>query len=317
MFEEMPSQMILPRHAQPRTAGNSSTGSEPSDVGSSKLPPRGSLSELERDVGRTRPPAIVLVPDTPPLPQLEGDVNKQPFRSHDYAEGTESLHAPSFSTHRQQRSQPTPITTQAQILTALAVGAPLISSVVSSCTSVICADLTSALGATPMTRPTHASAVIGLLWCALITSLGSAMTAVAGLAMHAGYHDSHVGVTKTIVRFLRRWQKEHLHRRHNDEHFHRHSHEENRPSIEMRVPSPALSAITDGHKDQHAIASFRAAVVSARLLGVSVALLSIAIAVYLFLLYPLSVALTATMVGLLTAAVVAVPLLPILKPSPG
>jgi len=90
------------------------------------------------------------------------------------------------------------------------------------------------------------------------------MTAVAGLALHAGYHDSHVGVTKRIVRFLRQWRddqkaaKRGQHPAAHDTH--------GRPSIhlEVRPVSPVLSAVTDGHKEQHLVASFRAAVVSAR-----------------------------------------------------
>ncbi|KAF8965561.1 hypothetical protein BDZ97DRAFT_767218 [Flammula alnicola] len=181
--------------------------------------------------------------------------------------------------------------------------APLIASVVSSCTSGICADLTAVLGADPMTRPVRASVVIALLWCALVTSLGATMTAVAGLAMSAGYHDGHVGVTKRIVRFLRQW------------HASRPRSLPRHQEHEMRPPSPALSAITDMHRSQHATASFRAAVVSARLLGLSVALLAIALAIYLFLLYPMPVAISALVTGILTAAVAAAPLLPIVWPS--
>lgn len=89
------------------------------------------------------------------------------------------------------------------------------------------------------------------------------MTAVAGLAMHAGYHDSHVGVTKRIVRFLRsRWKRETPRGPAALPH-----HEAT--GKRTRTPSPyppqsMLSAITDTHKEMHAFASFRAAVVSAR-----------------------------------------------------
>ena len=148
------------------------------------------------------------------------------------------------------------------------------------------------------------------------------MTAVAGLAMSSGYHDAHVGVTKRIVRFVRQWQAS---RRHpGTAYVHEHEHD-------IRPPSPALSAITDTHKEQHAMASFRAAVVSARvsrsfsqariilipvqLLGLSVALLAVSLSLYLFLLYPISVAASTTCVGILTAAVAAAPLLPIVWPS--
>lgn len=88
------------------------------------------------------------------------------------------------------------------------------------------------------------------------------MMAVAGLAMHAGYHDSHVGVTKRIVRFLRQWRKDRkaLKRRQEVET----GHYDTDVHLNVRAVSPALSAVTDGHKEQHAMASFRAAVVSSR-----------------------------------------------------
>ncbi|THV06307.1 hypothetical protein K435DRAFT_773286 [Dendrothele bispora CBS 962.96] len=246
-----------------------------------------------------------------------------------YREDAPSRASASFRPH----SEPVP-KTQHQILTALAIGAPLIASVVSSCTSVISADLTSALDPDPTSRPAKASVIVTLLWCALITSLGSTMTAVSGLAMHAGYHDSHVGVTKRIVRFLREWREERKAAKRKssmlaapDNHHHNHNHtmtisetQATKPTtggavyLDVRIPSPALSAVTDDHREQHMIASFRAAVVSARLLGLSVALLGAGIAVYLFTLYPVSVAVTTLVVGLGTAAVAAAPLLPIVMP---
>lgn len=91
------------------------------------------------------------------------------------------------------------------------------------------------------------------------------MTAVAGLAMHAGYHDSHVGVTKRIVRFLRsRWKHEVPRGPAELPH-----HEGIANGKRTRSPSPyppqsMLSAITDTHKETHAFAAFRAAVISAR-----------------------------------------------------
>lgn len=88
------------------------------------------------------------------------------------------------------------------------------------------------------------------------------MTAVAGLAMHAGYHDSHVGVTKRIVRFLRQWRKDRkAMKRKREVETHQHVTD---VRVDSRAASPALSAVTDGHKEQHMIASFRAAVVSSR-----------------------------------------------------
>ncbi|KAF5329137.1 hypothetical protein D9758_017156 [Tetrapyrgos nigripes] len=232
---------------------------------------------------------------------------------------THQEEAPSRLSMQNRPREPVP-KTQHQILTALAVGAPLIASVVSSCTSVISADFTSALGDDPSARPAKASAAVALLWCALITSLGSTMTAVAGLALHAGYHDSHVGVTKRIVRFLRQWREEHKAARRRSQQSQTLEAPyvaEYRSSmhLDVRPMSPALSAVTDDHRDQHMVASFRAAVVSARLLGLSVALLSVAIAVYLFLLYPISVAATTLVVGIGTAVVAAAPLLPILMPN--
>ncbi|KAF8075027.1 hypothetical protein FPV67DRAFT_1475769 [Lyophyllum atratum] len=210
-------------------------------------------------------------------------------------------------------SEPIP-KTQYQILSALAVGAPLIASVVSSCTSVIAADFASVMANDPIARPAKASVAVTLLWCALITSLGSTMTAVAGLALHAGYHDSHVGVTKRIVRFLRQWRDDRKAAK-RGQHLAAHdTHVRSSIHLEIRPVSPVLSAVTDGHKEQHLVASFRAAVVSARLLGLSVALLAVGIAVYLFLLYPVSVAATTLVVGIVTAAAAAAPILPILMP---
>ncbi|KJA27986.1 hypothetical protein HYPSUDRAFT_792007 [Hypholoma sublateritium FD-334 SS-4] len=181
-------------------------------------------------------PSLHIIPETPPIHQ----------RTHTATKGRP--HEPTSST----------TSSQSNILGALSIGAPLIASVVSSCTSGICADLTAILGADPLTRPARASAVIALLWCALVTSLGATMTAVAGLAMSWGYHDAHVGVTKRIVRFVRQWQAS---RRQHSATF------ANVREHETRPPSPALSAITDLHREQHVMASFRAAVVSARLLG--------------------------------------------------
>ncbi|KAF9483095.1 hypothetical protein BDN70DRAFT_874142 [Pholiota conissans] len=245
-------------------------------------------------------PSLFVIPNTPPL---ESQFPKMKVR--DYVEEHSSHHLRPPSQHDRSLHEPSLSNGQTNILGALSIGAPLIASVVSSCTSGICADLTAVLGADPLTRPVRASVIIALLWSALITSLGATMTAVAGLAMSAGYHDSHVGVTKKIVRFVRQWHSKHRTRT---------SFSEVRDH-EMRPPSPALSAITDTHKDQHAAASFRAAVVSARLLGLSVALLAVALAVYLFLLYPLSVGATTLGVGILTTAVAAAPLLPIIWPS--
>ncbi|KAF8196563.1 hypothetical protein BJ912DRAFT_955664 [Pholiota molesta] len=251
-------------------------------------------------------PSVYIIPDTPPLQS-----QFPPPKIRDYGDVDEhtsdhlQLPSPHERSHAAQSSS-TLNGGQTNILGALSIGAPLIASVVSSCTSAICADLTAILGTDPLNRPARASAIVALLWCALVTGLGATMTAVAGLAMSAGYHDHHVGVTKKIMRFLRQW---HANRRQS-----RASFAEMREH-EIRVPSPALSVITDTHKSQHAMASFRAAVVSARLLGLSVALLAIALALYLFLLYPLSVAVSTLAVGILTAATAAVPLLPIIWPG--
>ncbi|KAF9535723.1 hypothetical protein CPB83DRAFT_842227 [Crepidotus variabilis] len=258
------------------------------------------------------PPTLVVQPNTPPGPaaatthfvDFAHANGHRPSIEHDSLQVPGSIHGKHYHDHH---ADSTP-KTQLQILTALSVGAPLIASVVSSCTSVISADMTAALGADPLQRPAKASVVVALLWCALITSLGSTMTAVAGLAIHGGYHDSHVGITKRIVRFIRgRWHKETPVR---DVEVH-HDHGKTARSPSPLRPHSMLSAITDGHKQIHEFAAFRSAVVSARLLGTSVALLAMAMAVYLFLLYPLSVALVATVVGLVTAATTALPLLPI------
>ncbi|KAK7677734.1 hypothetical protein QCA50_019286 [Cerrena zonata] len=278
-------------------------------------------------------PSINVIPTTPPANQSQehthptftdvydgksDELLDTGLQSRTSTEHNRHVHYPSDTIARDGPSRlstihhdPVP-NTQQQILTALAVGAPLIASVVSSCTSVICADLTSALGDDPHSRPAKASAVVALLWCALVTSLGSTMMAVAGLAMHAGYHDSHVGVTKRIVRFLRQWRKDRkaLKRRQEVET----GHYDTDVHLNVRAVSPALSAVTDGHKEQHAMASFRAAVVSSRLLGFSVALLAMAIAIYLFVLYPISVAATTLAVGVGTVAATVAPLLPILLP---
>ncbi|KIY44669.1 hypothetical protein FISHEDRAFT_61713 [Fistulina hepatica ATCC 64428] len=219
---------------------------------------------------------------------------------------------------------------QQQILTALAIGgdtsimylseqisvkAPLIASVVSSCTSVICSDFTAALGDDPMSRPARASAVVTLLWCAMVTSLGSAMTAVAGLSLHAGYHDAHVGITKRVVRFLRQWRRERRARRQSLSMAHMAHVDGGRLHPPSRPAPEVLSALTDDKREQNTLASFRAAVVSVRLLGVSVALLAMALAIYLFLLYPLPVAVTTVLVGVVTTAVVAAPMLLIIIPD--
>lgn len=52
-----------------------------------------------------------------------------------------------------------------------------------------------------------------------------------------------------------------------------------------------------------------------QLLGFSVALLAVGLAVYLFLLYPLSVACVVLATGILTAAVAAAPIIPLLMTS--
>ncbi|GLB34276.1 hypothetical protein LshimejAT787_0111600 [Lyophyllum shimeji] len=206
--------------------------------------------------------------------------------------------------------------TQPQILTALAVGAPLIASVVSSCTSVISADFTAALGNDPSGRPAKASIAVTFLWCALVTSLGSTMIAVSGLALHAGYHDSHVGMTKRIVRHLRRWRDE-LRAAKGGRQSQAAGQDVDVGSsmrLEARPHSPAVGAMTDDLTEQQLHASFCAAVIAARLLGLSIALLGGGIAVYLFVLYPVFVAAIAVAVGIATAAAAATALFPLLMP---
>ena len=52
-------------------------------------------------------------------------------------------------------------------------------------------------------RPPTAHATVALMWSGIITSMGSTMMAVAGLAMAAGYHESHAGLTTWIAKLLR------------------------------------------------------------------------------------------------------------------
>ncbi|KAF9463964.1 hypothetical protein BDZ94DRAFT_1257884 [Collybia nuda] len=259
------------------------------------------------------PPNLVVnvVPSSPAVKDWEseqGDIHSRP--SHEQSIDPHHLHAPDVQRPAHDHRELIPISSgsQTQILTAIIIGAPLIASVVGSCLSVVVADLTSSLGPDPLTRPARASAVIALLWSAMLTSLGSAMTAVAGLAMHAGYHDAHVGITKKIVRLLREWRAA---RKTLPDHG-----ELRTRGTRPTSPVPTvLSAITDGHRGQHAAVSFRAAVVASRLLGISVMLLAIGLAVYLFLIYPLSVAVVVLVVGVVTTIVAASPLLPVLFAS--
>lgn len=129
--------------------------------------------------------------------------------------------------------------------------APLVASVVGSCLSVIVSDFTATLGTDTLARPARASVVVALLWSSMLTSLGSTMTAVAGVAMFAGYHDRHAGITKTIVRKIRQWRGL--------------GPKQERISNRAASPVPTvLSAITDAHRDQHAQIAFRAAIVASR-----------------------------------------------------
>ncbi|KAF9052417.1 hypothetical protein BDZ89DRAFT_1125849 [Hymenopellis radicata] len=266
------------------------------------------MSDLEL---QPKHPTLVLVPGTPPahLSHYEGpdlDHVRRPPSSSDHREDPTYLHASFTPAHRQEGISPS---AQTQILTAIIVGSPLIASVVGSCLSVIVADFATSLSEDPHARPARASAVITLLWCSMLTSLGSTMTAVAGLAMSAGYHDNHVGVTKKIVRMLREWKRAGKGLPNHSESSRRYS------GVEARPGSPAptiLSAITDRHRDQYAAVTFRAAVVASRLLGLSVGLLSIGLAIYIFLIYPLPVAVIVLVVGVITAIVAATPMLPVL-----
>ena len=52
-------------------------------------------------------------------------------------------------------------------------------------------------------RPPTAQATVALMWSGIITSMGSTMMAVAGLAMAAGYHESHTGLTMWIAKLHR------------------------------------------------------------------------------------------------------------------
>ncbi|THU91030.1 hypothetical protein K435DRAFT_909932 [Dendrothele bispora CBS 962.96] len=230
-----------------------------------------------------------------------------------YREDAPSHASASFRPH----SEPVP-KIQHQILTAFAIG--LLSSHPAPASSLSTSP--------PLSTPIPLPVPLKLL------SLSLSSSTVSGLAMHAGYHDSHVGVTKRIVRFLREWREERkAAKRKNsmiaapDNHHHNHTVaisevQATKPTtgsamhLDGRIPSPVLSTVTDDHREQHMIPSFRAVqvVVSARLLGLSVALLGAGIAMYLSTLYPVSIAVTTLVVGLWTAAVVAAPLLPTVMP---
>lgn len=135
------------------------------------------------------------------------------------------------------------------------VQAPLIASVVVSCLSVMRDEIESVFGDDVRSRPLSAQITVALMWAATVTSLGSTMIAVAGLAMAAGYHDSHVGITKTIIRKIRRKQ-ERMPRALSNIHA--------SDGCQNRAPSPANTFATTFKKERHSLAALRASEVSAR-----------------------------------------------------
>lgn len=89
------------------------------------------------------------------------------------------------------------------------------------------------------------------------------MSAVAGLAIAAGYHDSHVGVTKLVVRRFRVWRRRHGGIRHEERGIG--EGEEGRRSRPVSVQSgPMPSIVTVERIKQHHRGALRAAEVSAR-----------------------------------------------------
>ncbi len=144
-------------------------------------------------------------------------------------------------------------TTQS-ILTFVIVQAPLIASVVVSCISAMRDEISAAFGDDIRSRPPSAQIIFALMWAATVTSLGSTMIAVAGLAMASGYHDSHVGITKTIIRKIRAWRRRLKKAPATQE-----------PDVnQIRIPSPVPTVATIQKKERHALAALRAAEVSAR-----------------------------------------------------
>ncbi|KAL4249004.1 hypothetical protein ABKN59_006396 [Abortiporus biennis] len=196
----------------------------------------------------------------------------------------------------------TGVATNGNTLAALSIGAPLIASVVISCLSVMRDEISARFGDDIPSRPFSAKATFALMWAATITGLGSTMIAVAGLAMEAGYHDSHVGVTKTIARRLRAWRM-----RRKSNHIGEEEH--------IREPSPARTVATALKKERHAVAALRAAEVSARLLGASITILAISLTVHIFTVYGWGVGVFDLIVGLVTAALCLLPVLSVIVPS--
>ncbi|KAI0795964.1 hypothetical protein C8Q75DRAFT_744604 [Abortiporus biennis] len=214
----------------------------------------------------------------------------------------------------------TGVATNGNTLAALSIGAPLIASVVISCLSVMRDEISARFGDDIPSRPFSAKATFALMWAATITGLGSTMIAVAGLAMEAGYHDSHVGVTKTIARRLRAWRM-----RRKSNHIGEEEH--------IREPSPARTVATALKKERHALAALRAAEVSARvslkqypqtsiligplqqLLGASITILAISLTVHIFTVYGWGVGVFDLIVGLVTAALCLLPVLSVIVPS--
>jgi len=290
------------------------------------------------------PPVFQFTPSSPPLDgsvamQRPASVSPPPSRSRSTSD---HLHLP-MARDMYGTRKPSPTSTHANLdygvtgptgeqvdqaghertLAALAIGAPLLASVVVSCLSVVQAELASAFPDAPSTRPPGVQAAVALMWSAVATTLGSALIAVAGLAIAAGYHDSHVGVTKTIVRRIRAWKRARRNQSGVQRGLDGKDHVAAGAALESSVhphtssfpPSVVHSIGTVEKRNQHGQAALRAAEVSARLLGVSIVFLSASLAVFLFEVYPRAVAIPVLIVGVLTALACATPLLPIVFPS--
>jgi len=140
--------------------------------------------------------------------------------------------------------------------------------VVVSIMAVVQAELVAAFpNDTPVDRPARTQAVLSLMWGAVITSLGSTMSAVAGLAMAAGYHDSHVGLTKLIVRRIRAFG--HRNKPRPDEEEEAQAEELRSPMSDVhvdvsRATTPGPSIVTQNHEYQHSLAAHKASEVSTR-----------------------------------------------------
>ncbi|EIM90741.1 uncharacterized protein STEHIDRAFT_144307 [Stereum hirsutum FP-91666 SS1] len=207
-------------------------------------------------------------------------------------------------------------------LSALAIGAPLLTSVIISTFSIIQAELSSAYpspSTTPHSRPASAQACITLMWSAMMISLGAALISVAGLAISAGYHDSHSGVTRTVARWFGAFSRKRKGRgstrmQGQNQHGSLEEVKVDDPRTSLRSTLTVTPSMQRGK--QHARGGQKAAEVSARLLGLSVLFLAASLAVFLFCVYPTGVAVTVLLVSIFTALACAIPLWTILSENP-